>query len=63
MWISTCSTCRQPATLIITGRTPRRTLYSSLSCDRHADKHRARARKAGPVVEETIDGPGQDTLW
>jgi hypothetical protein len=53
--------CRQPATLIITGR-GRGSLYSTLSCDRHADKHRARAKKAGPVVEETI-GPGQDTLW
>jgi hypothetical protein len=54
--------CRRPATLIITGRA-RGSLYSTLSCDRHADKHRTRARKAGPVVEETIDGPGQDTLF
>lgn len=62
MWLSRCVSCTQPATLIITGRIPRRTLYSTLSCDRHADKHRARAKKAGPVVEETI-GPGQNKLW
>jgi protein-arginine kinase activator protein McsA len=58
-----CSTCTRPATLTITGRIPGRTCYSALTCDKCAAKHRERARKAGPVVEETIDGPGQDTLW
>jgi hypothetical protein len=62
VWLSRCVSCNQPATLIITGRR-RGTLYSTLSCDRHADKHRERARKAGPVTEETVNGPGQDTLW
>lgn len=62
MWLSLCVTCTRPATLIITGR-GRGTLYSTLSCDRHADKHRERARKAGPVVEETIEGPGQGALF
>lgn len=62
-WISRCSTCRRPATLIITGRTPRRTLYSALSCDTCAPKHREHARKAGPLVEETLEGRAQDALW
>lgn len=62
MWISRCVSCRNPATLIITGR-GRGTLYSTLSCDRHADQHRERAKKAGSVTEETVKGPGQGALW
>lgn len=62
MWTSTCSTCTRAATLIITGRNPGRTLYSALSCDHCAPKHRQRAQKAGPVEEEP-HGPGQDKLW
>jgi protein-arginine kinase activator protein McsA len=58
-----CSTCPRPATLTITGRIPGRTCYSALTCDQCAPKHRERAKKAGPVTEEAIDGPGQDTLW
>jgi hypothetical protein len=62
MWVSRCSTCRRAATRIITGRVRGRSLYSALSCDACAPKHRERAEKAGPVVEETI-GPGLDVLW
>jgi hypothetical protein len=63
MWISTCSTCRRPATRIITGRIPGRTCYSALSCDTCVPKHHERARKAGPVTEESLEEPAQDALW
>lgn len=63
MWISRCSTCRRPATRIITGRIPRKTLYSALSCDDCAPKHRALAAKAGPVVEEPLEDRAQDPLF
>jgi len=63
MRTSACSTCRRPATLIITGRRPRLTLYSALSCDRCAPRHRAKAAKAGPVVEEPQGETTQDGLF
>ncbi|MFF3443601.1 hypothetical protein [Streptosporangium sp. NPDC002721] len=63
MRTSTCSTCARPATLIITGRRPRLTLYTALTCDRCAAKHRARAAKAGPVTEETYGETVQDGLF
>lgn len=62
MWVSRCSTCRRAATRVITGRVRGRSLYSALSCDACAPKHREKAEQAGPVVEETI-GPGLDLLW
>lgn len=62
MWVSRCSTCRRAATRVITGRVRGRSLYSALSCDACAPKHREKAEKAGPVVEETF-GPGLDVLW
>lgn len=63
MWISRCSTCRRPATCTITGRIPKRTLYSALSCDNCAPRHRAHAEKAGPVVEEPLEARAQNPLW
>lgn len=62
MWVSRCSTCRRAATRVITGRVRGRSLYSALSCDACAPKHREKAEQAGPVVEETIDA-GQGALW
>jgi hypothetical protein len=64
-WISRCASarCKRPATRIITGRIPGRTCYSALSCDECAPKHRARAQKAGPVVEEPLEGRAQDPLF
>ncbi|MFI6793639.1 hypothetical protein ACIBG4_40545 [Nonomuraea sp. NPDC050383] len=61
-WVSTCATCRRPATRIITGRRPGRTLYSALSCDTCAPKHRAKAADAGPVTEEQLETE-QDPLF
>ena len=58
-----CSTCRRPATLIVTGRIPRRTCYSALSCDTCLPKHRALAAKAGPVQEEPLEHPAQNSLF
>ncbi|MER7126666.1 hypothetical protein [Micrococcus luteus] len=51
-WLSRCSTCRRPATRVITGRVPGKSLYSALSCDTCAPRHREKARAAGPVTEE-----------
>ncbi|MER7131217.1 hypothetical protein [Streptosporangium saharense] len=51
-WVSTCSSCRRSATLVITGRVPGRTLYAALSCGPCAPRHREKARAAGPVTEE-----------
>lgn len=51
-WLSRCSTCKRPATLIITGRHPGKTLYTALSCDPCAPRHRKKAREAGPVTEK-----------
>ncbi|MFC4122070.1 hypothetical protein [Nonomuraea zeae] len=62
-WTSRCSTCRRPATRIITGRIPRRTCYSVLSCDDCAPRHRRLAEKAGPVVEELLEDPEQKPLF
>ncbi len=62
-WISRCSTCRRPATRTITGRVRGKSLYSALSCDDCAPKHRALAQKAGPVVEEPLKGRAQDPLF
>lgn len=62
MWISRCSTCRRPATRIITGRIPGRTCYSALSCDECAAKHREKAREAGPLTEEPLT-TAQDALF
>lgn len=62
-WVSTCSTCRRPATLVVTGRRPGLTLYSALSCDNCADKHRGKARTAGPVVEEQLQEAAQAALF
>jgi hypothetical protein len=58
-----CSTCRRPATSIVTGRQPRRTLYSALTCDTCLPKHRALAAKAGPVTEEELEDRAQDPLF
>lgn len=62
-WVSSCSTCRRPATLIITGRRPGKTLYSALSCEQCAGKHRAKAKEAGPVTEEQHGETVQDGLF
>jgi hypothetical protein len=62
-WISRCSTCRRPATCIITGRVPGRTCYSALSCNDCAPRHRAKAREAGPLLEEPLEKRAQDALW
>ncbi|WP_049568694.1 hypothetical protein [Nonomuraea sp. SBT364] len=62
-WVSRCSTCRRPATLIITGRLPGRTCYSALTCDTCAPRHRALAQKAGPVVAEPHKQRTQDALF
>jgi hypothetical protein len=62
-WVSTCSTCRRPATLVVTGRRPGLTLYSALSCDECVGTHRARAAKAGPVVEEPYGETAQPVLF
>ncbi|GAA3172728.1 hypothetical protein [Nonomuraea roseoviolacea] len=61
--VSSCSTCRRPATRIITGRRPGRTLYSALSCDECAPKHLQKARQAGPVTDEPLEGRAQDPLF
>ncbi|HUR74427.1 MAG TPA: hypothetical protein VMZ00_09125 [Sporichthya sp.] len=58
-----CTTCRRPATLIVTGRRPGKTLYSALTCDTCLHKHRALAAKAGPVQEEPLKGRDQDPLF
>lgn len=58
-----CSTCTRPATLIITGRKPYQTLYSALTCQQCAPRHRAQAAKAGPVVEEAYQRAMQDALF
>lgn len=63
MWISRCSTCRRPATKVITGRKPGRTLYSALTCDTCAPKHRRLAQQAGPVDEEQLTTRVQDSLF
>lgn len=63
MWVSRCSTCRRPAVLIITGQIRGKSLYSALSCDNCAPKHRALASNAGPVVEEPLPGRAQDPLF
>lgn len=62
-WVSRCSSCPRPATKIVTGRVPRRTCYSALTCDACAPKHRERAAKAGPVTEEPLPGRAQDELF
>jgi len=62
-WLSRCSTCRRPATLVITGRQPRRTLYSALTCHECAPRHRQKAREAGPVTEEPHQQRAQDALF
>lgn len=63
-WISRCSTCPRPATHIITGRIPGKTLYSALSCDRCADRHRQKAYETGgPVVEEPLRAAAQPALF
>lgn len=62
-WLSTCSTCPRPATLVVTGRRPGLTLYTALTCDRCAPKHRAKAREAGPVTEERHGQSAQDPLF
>jgi hypothetical protein len=63
MWISRCSTCRRPATRTITGRIPRKTLYSALTCDNCAPKHRQHAQKAGPVTEKPLEDQAQHPLF
>jgi RNase P subunit RPR2 len=63
MWVSRCSTCRRPATRIITGRVRGKSLYSALTCDDCAPKHRALAQKAGPVVEEELEDRAQGSLF
>ncbi len=63
MWVSRCSTCRRPATLVVTGRRPGLTLYSALTCDGCAPKHRAKAREAGPVTEEQLRETAQPALF
>lgn len=60
---SSCNTCRRPATLIVTGRRPGKSLYSALTCDRCADKHRKQAAQAGPVTEEPLEHAAQDSLF
>lgn len=62
-WVSTCSTCRRPATRTITGRRPGKTLYSALTCDTCAPRHREQAAQAGPVVDEPLHGRAQDQLF
>lgn len=54
-WPHWCSTCTRPATCIITGRVGGQSLYSALSCDRCAPRHRLAAARAGPVTEEPLD--------
>lgn len=63
--VSMCSSprCTRPATLIITGRRPGRTLYSALSCDTCAPRHRAKARQAGPVTEQAHGRQEQPALF
>ncbi|NUW45577.1 hypothetical protein [Nonomuraea rhodomycinica] len=61
--MSWCSTCRRPATRIITGRRPGRSLYSALSCDTCADKHQEKARQAGAITDEPLEGRAQDPLF
>lgn len=62
-WVSRCQSCPRPATRIITGRQPRKTLYSTLTCDTCAPRHRRLAAQAGPVVEEALQGRAQDALF
>ncbi|MFF4417508.1 hypothetical protein ACFYY8_33705 [Streptosporangium sp. NPDC001559] len=57
---STCSSCRRPATLVITGRTPGRSYYAALSCTACAPRHREKARAAGPLVEEPYGQPNEE---
>ncbi|RCG27201.1 hypothetical protein DQ384_26135 [Sphaerisporangium album] len=62
---SHCSTSPRPATLIISGRVPGKTLYNALSCDRCADRHRQKAYEtSGPIVEKPYDRAArQDGLF
>lgn len=63
MWVSRCSTCRRPATLVVTGRRPGLTLYSALSCEPCAPKHRAKAAAAGPITEDRLRETVQPALF
>jgi hypothetical protein len=63
MWISRCQSCPRPATSIVTGRQPRRTLYSALTCDTCLPKHRKLAANAGPVTVEPLEDRAQDPLF
>ncbi|MDF5755803.1 hypothetical protein [Spongiactinospora sp. TRM90649] len=62
-WVSRCSTCPRPATRRITGRVPGRTCYAALTCTECAPKHRTKAARAGPVVEEPLTDQDPDVLF
>ncbi|MFC6081030.1 hypothetical protein [Sphaerisporangium aureirubrum] len=64
MWVSYCSTCPRPATLIISGRVPRKTYYAALTCNHCANRHRQHAYETGgPIVEEPLRDTAQPGLF